>query len=176
MRAITTRVEHTTWQLAIWSAVFLLFASVSPPTTWVAPTGNPANAARMTEGFGWLWIATALGCVALVSLIVGRTMRRHVLVAALSLTVAIVAFGITAIGLARHWVDLLNGRTSIPSGPGWELQPAPFVPLFALIAAFGLGCALVLTISWLQPRIEPGNDVGHLVNEPTPSGLIVVVP
>lgn len=169
MRAITTRVEHATWKLAIWCAVLLVFAWVSPPTTWVAPAGNPANAARMTEGFGWLWVATALGFVALVSLIVGRTMRRRVLAAELSLAAAVFAFGITAIGLARHWVDLMNGRTSIQSGPGWELQPAPFVPIFALIAAFGLGCALVLTISWLRPDTDPGKSDERIANEPSPS-------
>jgi hypothetical protein len=169
MKAIAMSVEHTTWQLAIWSAVLLLFAWVSPPTSWVAPIGNPANAARMTEGFGWLWVATALGCVALVRLIVGRTMRRRALAAELSLAAAVFAFGITAIGLARHWVDLMNGRTTLQSGPGWELQPAPFVPIFASIAAFGLGCALMLTISWLQPDIDPSKSDEQIVDEPTPA-------
>ena len=140
-----------TWQTAIWSAGLLLFAWASPPTTWVASSGNGG---MMTEGFGLLGAATLLGLVALAALIVGWAARRHVSAAACCLVIAVAAFAISAIGLARHGSDLMNGRASIQPGAGWELHPAPFVLVFALIAVLGLGATLTLMVRVLRPTGE----------------------
>jgi hypothetical protein len=53
--------------------------------------------------------------------------------------------------MGRHWIDLMNGVTSVDPGEGWVLHPAPVVLPFALIAAAGAGFAAALTI-WRRWR------------------------
>ena len=69
---------------------------------------------------------------------------------------ATIAFVVTAVGMGRHWIDLMNGVTSVYPGAGWVLHPAPLMPGFAIVAAAGAGIAFVLTIHWLRPAVGMG--------------------
>jgi hypothetical protein len=142
------RTEKVLWWLATGCAVVLLLAPFTPRTTWL-----PANAdgRQITEGVGWQAIAALLGIVALVALIVSLRARQRVLAAAAGAAVATTAFVITAVGMGRHWIDLMNGVTSVYPGQGWILYPAPLVPGFAIVAAAGTVIAFALTIHWLRP-------------------------
>lgn len=146
------------YRLGIWCGILLLFAASSPPTTWVAKSAFPANAPQITEGFSWLWIASALGLFALAFLIVGQAMRCRALGSVVCFSAATVAFAIAAVGLTHYWIDLMAGRTGVQAGIEWELRPAPFVLVFALLALLGGGCALMPVIGRFRPMADADND------------------
>jgi hypothetical protein len=143
MTKLAEKRGNSLYRCTVWCAILLLFAAFSPPTIWIASDVNPESAPQMTEGFSWLWIASALGLVALVALISGEVMRHRLLLARLSFAAAIIAFGIAAAGLTHYWIDLMSGHASVLPGPKWELRPAPFAPVFAVLAALGAGSALL---------------------------------
>lgn len=148
--SIRVRTEKMLWWLATGCAILLLFAPLTPRTTWL-PTGrNTGGLSQITEGVGWLAIAALLGGVALVGLGLGRRAHRRVSGASTAAGAATIAFLVTAVGLGRHWIDLMSGVSSVRMHPGepWVLHPAPLVPGFAIVAAAGAGLALALTIRW----------------------------
>jgi hypothetical protein len=65
--------------------------------------------------------------------------------------VATAAFFV-AVSMYCHWIDLINGVTSVNPGEAWVLHPAPVVLPCALIAAAGAGFAgaLAIRIGWRQ--------------------------
>ncbi|MGH2617826.1 MAG: hypothetical protein ACRDJC_21565, partial [Thermomicrobiales bacterium] len=158
------RTENTLWWLAIGCAVLLLIAPFTPRTTWL-PTARSAGGSQITEGVGWLAIAALLGIAALVALVLDLRARRGVPAAAAGAAAATVAFAVTAVGMGRHWLDLMNGITSVRMHPGepWALHPAPLAPHFAVVAAVGAALALALTIRRLQPVL--GKGVGSSLEE-----------
>ena len=146
------RTERILCWLATGCAVVLLFAPFTPRTTWL-PTRPDAGGGQVTEGVGWQAIAALLGIAALVDLIVSLRARERGPAAAGGAAVATIAFVVTAGGMGRHWIDLMNGVTSVHPQPGeaWALHPAPLVPGFAIVAVAGAGIAFALTIQWLRP-------------------------
>lgn len=144
--------ERLLWWLAAICASMLLFAPLTPRTTWL-PTARSAGGSQITEGVGWLAIAALLGTAALGALVLGLRARRRASAAAAGPAVATVAFVVAAVGMGRHWLDLMNGVTSVRIQPGepWALHPAPFVPHIAAVAAVGAALALTLTVQWLRP-------------------------
>ena len=149
------RTEKVLWWLATGCAALLLFAPFTQRTTWL-PTRRNVGGGQITEGVGWQAIAALLGIAALVALIVSLRARQRGPIAAGGAAVATIAFVVTAVGMGRHWIDLMNGVTSVYPGQGWALHPAPLVPGFALVAAAGTVIAFALTIHWLRPTAGIG--------------------
>lgn len=137
------------WGLAMACAAMLVYAPFTPRTTWVT-TSRPAYGPRIIEGVGWQGVAAVVGIVVMISLVTALFARRRTS-AVFGAALATVGFVIIAVGMTRHWIDLMNGVTSINPGTGWELHPAPRILLFAGIAAVGTVCALALTIHALRP-------------------------
>jgi hypothetical protein len=136
------RTEKTLWQLAAVCAVLLLFAPLTPRTSWSHRGGG------MRHSAGWDWIAPMSGVVALIGLGLGAVARPRVpsAVAAAALTAA--AFGAATIAAAGHWGSLAIGAMGIDD---WTLYPAPAVFHFAVIASAGTVLTLVLLGVWLRP-------------------------
>jgi hypothetical protein len=153
------RTENVLWWLAIACASALLIAPATPHTSWSllpeAPPRDLAGAASI-EGFGWLHVAALAGLVVLLTLTVARRKREDTPKGAVFAAMATIAFGFVAVGLTRSAFDLSHsyGRP----GREWILHPAPLPPIFAAIAAVGMACSLVLSITWLRPPIAMGND------------------
>ena len=145
------RTERVLWWLATSCAVVLLVAPSTPRTTWL-PSSRSSGGGQITEGVGWHAIAALFGAVAFVALVVSLRARQSGPAAVLGAAVATIGFVVTAVGMGRHWIDLMNGVTSVDPGAGWVLHPAPVVLPFALIAAAGAGFAAALTIwpRWRQ--------------------------
>jgi putative copper export protein len=154
MTARTTLVERVLWRLAIGCAALLLFAPMTPRTSWTyLPQSESGPGGGMTHSAGWDWIAPLLGIVALVSLIVGRRRRPDVAGAVFSATIASISFAGAAAAALGHWLDLMSGSLREAR---WVIYPAPAVGYFAAIAIVGMVAALVLLGSWLhQGDAEP---------------------
>jgi hypothetical protein len=133
------------WWLSTACAFLLLFAPFTPRTIWL-PTGRSSGGGQITEGVGWHAIAALFGVAALVVLVLSLRDRQRGPSQWVGVAVATIAFIVVAIGMWRHWTDLMNGVTSVDPGAAWVLHPAPVVLPFALVAAVGAGFAGALTI------------------------------
>ena len=142
------RTEKVLWWLTMGCAALLMVAPFTPRTTWL-PTSR-TGLSLITEGVGWQAIAAIVGIAAAVALVAGVSARRRSTAVAGS-ALAMFGFIVIAVGMARHWIDLTNGVTSVNPGSSWEFHPAPFIPVLAGLAAVGAVCALTLTIRWLRP-------------------------
>ena len=138
-------------------AFLLLFAPFTPRTIWL-PTGRSSGGGQITEGVGWHAIAALLGAAALVALVVSRRARQRGPARWVGVAAATIGFVVIAVGMWRHWIDLMNGVTSVDPGAGWVLHPAPVVLPFALIAGAGAGFSVILTIRLEWRRV---NDSGR---------------
>ncbi|MCC7021301.1 MAG: hypothetical protein IT338_00655 [Thermomicrobiales bacterium] len=137
------KTERILRRFAIACAVVLLFAAATPRTSWIAPSGS-----GMTHSAGWDWIATLSGVLALAGLGVGAAARPRIALAVFGASIAAGAFGLAMFAAASHWAALMTGAMTLP---GWILYPAPLVPAFAVVAAAGMVCTLILLGVWLQP-------------------------
>lgn len=146
------RTARVLWRFTVVCAALLIVAPFTPRTTWQA-TSRGAGGSLIIEGVGWQAIAALIGVGALVVLVAGFSAgRRESAVAGAA--IATFGFVVIAVGMTRHWIDLMNGVTSVNPGagwgsypvPGWELHPAPFIPVFAALAAAGAVLACALTI------------------------------
>jgi hypothetical protein len=142
------RAEKVLWWLTMGCAVLLVLAPLTPRTTWLPRSRTGLS--LITEGVGWQAIAALVGIAAIGALVAGvRAHRRESAVTGAA--IATFGFGLITVGMTRHRIDLTNGVTSVNPGSNWELHPAPFIPLFAGLAATGAVCAFALTLLWLQP-------------------------
>jgi hypothetical protein len=116
------RTEKLLWWLAASCAVLLLFAPFTPRTIWL-PTGRSPGGGQITEGVGWQAISALFEGVALVALVLSFRARQRGPARRVGAAVATIAFVIIAVGMWRHWIDLI-----------------------ALIAGVGAGFAVVLTM------------------------------
>jgi hypothetical protein len=116
------------------------------------PSSRRSGAGQITEGVGRHAIAALFGAVAFVALVVSLRARQSGPAAVVGAAVGTIAFVVIAVGMRCHWIELMNGVTSVDPGAGWVLHPAPVVLPFALIAAAGAGFAAALTIwpRWRQ--------------------------
>jgi hypothetical protein len=146
---IDVRAEKVLWWMTIGCAALLVLAPFTPRTTWL-PTSRGAGLSLITEGVGWQAIAAMIGIAKIGVLVAGVSARRRES-AGTGAAIATFGFVVIAVGMTRHWIDLTNGVTSVNAGPNFELHPAPFVPVFAGVAAVGAVCAFALTILWLRP-------------------------
>ncbi len=142
------RTEKVLWWLTMGCATLLVVAPFTPRTTWL-PTSR-TGLSLITEGVGWQAIAALVGIAAIGVLVAGVSARRRNS-AVTGTALATFGFAVIAVGMTRHWIDLTNGVTSVSPGANWELHPAPFIPVFACLAAVGAVCAFTLTIRWLRP-------------------------
>jgi len=142
---IHMRTKNVLWWLATSCAVLLLYAPFTPRTMWL-PTGRSSGGGEITEGVGWHAITALLGAAALIALVLSLRARQRGSAAVVGAAVATIAFVVTAVGMWRHWIDLMNGVTSVDPGAGWVLHPAPVVLPFALFAAAGVGFAVLLAM------------------------------
>ena len=150
------RTARVLWWLTIGCAALLVIAPFTPRTTWLAKN-RAAGLSSITEGVGWQAIAALIGIAVTGVLIAGVSARqRESAVTAAAL--ATFGFVVTAVGMTRHWIDLMNGVTSVSAGPNFELHPAPFIPVFAGLAAVGAVCAFTLTILSLR-SVTAGPDL-----------------
>jgi hypothetical protein len=146
------RTARVLWRLTMTCAALLVVAPFTPRTTWQA-TSRGAGGSLIIEGVGWQAIAALIGVGALVVLVAGFSAQRRESAVA-GAVIATFGFVVLAVGMTWHWIDLMNGVTSVnPAAgwgsfpvPGWDLRPAPFIPVFAALAAAGavLACALAV--------------------------------
>jgi hypothetical protein len=143
------RTERVLWQFAVVYAVLLLFAPLTPRTTWSAdetlPRGNPSS---VRDAAGWDMVAPIAGVVAIVGLVAGYLSRPLVIVPVIGAAIATTAFAVAARAAGTYWLDLLRGA---PFMPDFTMYPAPGPPFFAIVATVATGFALVLMVSWLKP-------------------------
>jgi hypothetical protein len=144
----TTVVERVLWRIAVGCAALLLFAPMTPRTSWTyLPQSESGPGGGMTHSAGWDWIAPLSGTVAVVSLIVGRRQRLGVVASVFSTMVASISLAVAAAAALGHWLDLRSGSLTVARS---VIHPAPAVAYFAAIAIVGMVAALVLLGSWLH--------------------------
>ncbi len=138
------------WRVAIACGVLLLFAAMTPRTSWTALGGGEMGSAGggATHSAGWDWIAPIAGIVAVVGLFAGRGQRPRVAGAVTGAAIASLSLGIAAAAALGHWLDLMSGSLD---EMGWTTSPAPAVAYFAAIAAAGMAASLILLGCWLRP-------------------------
>jgi hypothetical protein len=93
----TTLVERVLWRIVLGNAALLLFAPMTPRTSWSGEGG-----AGMIHSAGWDWIAPLLGIVAVGSLIVGRRRRQGVAGAVFGASVASISLAVMAAAALGH--------------------------------------------------------------------------
>src|SRR5215218_5976374 len=102
------RTEKVLWWLATSCAVLLLYAPFTPRTIWL-PTGRDSDGGgQITEGVGWHAIAVLFGIAALVALVVSFWAPQRSPTRWVGAAVATAAFVVIAVGMGRHWIDLMN--------------------------------------------------------------------
>jgi len=140
--------ERALWRVAIACAVLLLFAPMTPRTSWTALGGGEMRSAGggATHSAGWDWIAPLAGIAAAIGLFVGRGQRPRVAGTVAGAAIASLSLGIAA--ALGHWLDLMSGSLDMM---GWTTSPAPAVAYFAAIAAAGMAASLILLGCWLRP-------------------------
>ena len=134
-------VERVLWRIVVGCPALLLFAPMTPRTSWTAEGG-----AGMTHSAGCDWIALLLGIVVVISIIVGRRQRPDLAGAVSAVMVASISLAVAAAAALGHWLDLMSGSLSEAR---WVIHPAPAVAYFAAIAILGMVAALLLG-SWLH--------------------------
>ena len=143
------RMERVLRVFALVCAVLLFFAPVSGRTTWIsAEPRETGGTGSIRHSAGWDWVAPLCGVVAIVGLAVGAVARPRVAGPVLGAAVATVALAGAAAAAWGHWRDAASGALDLR---GFTTHPAPAAPAFALIAALGALCALVLALGWLKP-------------------------
>lgn len=142
------RTASVLWWLTMACAALLIIAPFTPRTTWLA-SSRAAGLSSITEGVGWQAIAAIVGIAAIGALVAGVSARQRES-AVTGAALATLGFVVIAVGMTRHWIDLKNGVTSVNAGPNFDLHPAPFIPVFAGLAAAGAVCAFALTIHSLK--------------------------
>lgn len=136
------RIEKALWFGALICAVLLLFAPLTPRTSWSHRGGWMGHSA------GWDWIAPLSGMVVIVTLVVAACARPRILGAVAAASLAATAFGGATAAAAGHLGSIIIGALEIE---GWRLYPAPSVSFFAIVAAAGTVLTLVLLGTWLRP-------------------------
>lgn len=142
--------EKALWRVAIACAILLLFAPMTPRTSWTALGGGEMRSAGggATHSAGWDWIAPLAGIVAVASLFAGRGQRPRIAGAVVGAAVAAIFFGSATAAALGHWLDLMSGSLDMM---GWTTYPAPAVVYFAAIAVAGMILSLILLGHWLRP-------------------------
>lgn len=143
-------VENAALQLALIGAVLLLFAPLTPRTTWTydgpKPRGNPAT---IRDSAGWEWVAPLAGIVAIVALALAVVSRHRIVVPSFGAAVAAVAFAVAALAAGDSWLALSRGAAARAE---FAAHPAPGPPYFTVIAITASALAVLLTVSWLVPN------------------------
>ena len=145
-------IETLLWWLAFGCAVLLVPSWLNPKTVRLY------EGTRETQGWGWQNVASWVGVLVLVALVVGRLHRPLVTGAAICAGIAALLFGGAAFEAARTWLDLTkeaaNPRLFGLGRLNYELLPATGMDRIVVIAVVGAICALVLLGMWLQPGSE----------------------
>lgn len=147
------RLELALHRIVICCAVMLLFAPLSGRTTWVKGNVTAIDAA------GYNIAAVISGIVALSAIAIAMRMRQNVVVSALALSMATVAFFFTLLAAGVDvWARMQGQVWSYAGGSmsrpqrGWTVYPTLGPPIFVVVAPIGILSTISLAIVRLRRR------------------------
>jgi hypothetical protein len=140
-------------------AVLMLFGVMSDRTTWVRLNGRGQT---ITDGAVYNLIASLSGIIVLIALAVALHMRPRLVIPALSLLLAVAAFGLSAFvsGLGvwarsqgKVWAYGVDAFAD-DRGPKWVVYPADGPYIFTFLATLGFVATAGMGIIWLRSARE----------------------
>ena len=147
------KAERVLVAFAVICGVLLMVVSFTPRTVRIATGPGPGQGSVGVDSVGhWHAWTLAAGAVAAVAVFAGSS-ASHRLIAASSALAAIAAFAVAGTRVMQHWLALTQEGAL---QAGYELHPAPALPVAAAAAFIGVGYAAALVALWGWPGSGTG--------------------